>query len=168
MTRLGRLLFRARGAIGAAAAVAVAALGRPTTGSVLWGLPAILTGLALRFWAMGHIGAAARSSRIGAQARVISGPYRLLRHPLYFGNALVVAGMLAAFQPPPALAAAVAAGFVIAYWLMARAEEKQLAGLPEARPGFALGRALADWWAALACALMLGVALVRVAFRACG
>ncbi|MFO7651214.1 MAG: methyltransferase [bacterium] len=165
---MGRLLFRARGAIGAAAAVAVVALGRPTAGSVLWGLPVILAGLALRFWAMGHIGAAARSSRIGAQARVTSGPYRLLRHPLYLGNALIVAGMLVAFWVPPALAAAVAAGFVVAYWLMARAEERQLAGLPEARPGFEFNRALADWWAVLACVLMLGVALARVAFRACG
>ena len=168
MTRLGRLLFRARGAVGAAAAVAVAALGQPTTGSVLWGLPVILAGLALRFWAMGHIGASARSSRIGAQARVTSGPYRLLRHPLYLGNALIVAGMLVALWVPPALAAAVAAGFVVAYGLMARAEEKQLAGLPEARPGFEFGRALADWWAVLACVLMLGAALARVAFRACG
>jgi protein-S-isoprenylcysteine O-methyltransferase Ste14 len=165
---LGASLFRLRGVIGAAAAVAVAALGRPTAGSVLWGLPVILAGLALRFWAMGHIGAAARSSRIGALARVTSGPYRLLRHPLYLGNALIVAGMLVAFWVPPALAATVAVGFVVAYGLMARAEERQLAGLPEERRRFEPGRAAADWWAWLGCAVMLGAALARAAVRAGG
>jgi protein-S-isoprenylcysteine O-methyltransferase Ste14 len=163
---VGRWLFRARGWIGAAAAVLVLALGRPTGISLLFGLAPVLAGLAVRFWAMGYIGRPARSAEIGGPARVVSGPYRTLRHPLYIGNLLIAVGTLLACRVPGAVTAFVLAGFVAEYGLIALAEERGLRGAPEERPAFALGRALADWWAWLGCGIVFGAVAVMALVRA--
>ena len=123
---LGRLLFRWRGVIGVLAFGVVFWLARPTFGSCLLGLPIILAGLAIRFWASGYIGIEGRVSEIGAKQRLASGPYRLLRHPLYIGNFLLVAGMLVVLRPPLWLAGAVMVGFIAEYGLIVVAEEKDL------------------------------------------
>ncbi len=125
---LGRFLFRWRGAIGFVAFGVVFWLARPTFGSCLLGLPIILAGLATRFWASGYIGIEGRVREIGASRRIASGPYRVLRHPLYFGNFLLVAGMLIALRPALWLAVVVLAGFIAEYALIVGAEEKDLAG----------------------------------------
>ncbi len=161
LTALGRSIFRVRGILGGAAAVATIVLGRPTLHSVAAGMPLVLGGLVLRFWAMGYIGVTARSGRIAATARIVSGPYRVFRHPLYLGNGLITAGVLLAHHVLPVWALAVAAGFVLTYGLMILTEERQLAGLPVVRPGFEVSRAVADWWAWLGGSLMLALALVR-------
>ena len=124
---LGRFLFRWRGVIGFLAFGVVFWLARPTFGSCLLGLPMVLVGLAVRFWASGYIGIEGRAREIGASRRLVSGPYRLLRHPLYVGNFLLVAGMLLALRPPLWLAAVVLAGFVVEYTLIVVTEEKDLA-----------------------------------------
>jgi len=103
----GRFLFRWRGVIGVLAFGVVFWLARPTFGSCLLGLPFILAGLATRFWASGYIGIEGRVREIGASRRIASGPYRLLRHPLYIGNFLLV-------------------GFVAEYGLIVAAEERDL------------------------------------------
>jgi hypothetical protein len=155
---LGRFLFRWRGAIGVLAFGVVFWVARPTFGSCLIGLPFVVLGLAVRFWASGYIGIAGRVREIGGrgevigrserleargesaalrdgrreegrrQRRIVSGPYRTLRHPLYIGNFMLVAGMLAALRPPLWLSVAVVAGFVLEYGLIIGAEEAYLAG----------------------------------------
>ncbi len=229
---VGRFLFRWRGSIGVLAFGLVFWLARPTFGSCLLGLPFLLAGLAVRFWASGYIGIEGRVREIGgkreegggrkeevggrseergrrreemgrskkleargeraevrdrivqnsesrnqraelpkagggrregrskkleargestehedneagtsekseaksqepkaktAGRRIVSGPYRMLRHPLYIGNFLLVAGMLVALRPAGWLSAAVAAGFIAEYALIIVAEEKDLA-----------------------------------------
>ena len=141
---LGRFLFRWRGVIGVLAFGVVFWRARPTFGSCLLGLPFILAGLATRFWASGYIGIAGRVREIGRRReergvrsedggpprrRLASGPYRLLRHPLYIGNFLLVAGMLVALRPDLWLAVVVLAGFIIEYALIVVAEEAHLSGL---------------------------------------
>jgi hypothetical protein len=123
---LGRFLFRWRGVIGFAAFGVVFWLARPTFGSCLLGLPTILAGLAIRFWASGYIGIEGRVREIGASRRLVSGPYRLLRHPLYIGNFLFVVGMLIALRPALWLGAAVLVGFIVEYGLIVAAEERDL------------------------------------------
>jgi hypothetical protein len=126
---LGRLLFRWRGVIGVLAFGVVFWLARPTFGSCLLGVPFLIAGLAVRFWASGYIGIEGRAREIGARQRLVSGPYRLLRHPLYIGNSLLVAGMLVALRPALWLGAVVLAGFIVEYGLIVAAEEAHLSGL---------------------------------------
>jgi len=140
---LGRFLFRWRGVIGVLAFGVVFWLARPTVGSCLLGLPFLLVGLAVRFWASGYIGIEGRVREIGMRSekrgarmeeggaqrsRIVTGPYRILRHPLYIGNFLLVAGMLLALHPPIWLSAVVMVGFIAEYAAIVAAEEAYLAG----------------------------------------
>jgi hypothetical protein len=156
---LGRFLFRWRGAIGATAYAAVFLFGRPVPASCLLGLGPMVIGLGLRFWAMAYIGPNARTGEIGASARVRSGPYQLLRHPLYLGNFIVVSGMLWSLMPPVWLAAVVLVGFIVEYGLIIAAEERQLARVESVRPGFSLARATPEWRTWVAAAVAWGLAL---------
>jgi isoprenylcysteine carboxyl methyltransferase (ICMT) family protein YpbQ len=124
---LGRFLFRWRGVIGVVVFGVVFWLARPTFGSCLLGVPFLLAGLAVRFWASGYIGIEGRVREIGAGQRLASGPYRLLRHPLYIGNFLLVVSMLVALRPALWLSAAVLIGFIVEYTLIVMAEEAGLA-----------------------------------------
>ena len=123
---LGRFLFRWRGVIGLAAFGVVFWLARPTFGSCFVGVPFLLVGLALRFWASGYIGIEGRVREIGGSWRIVDGPYRLLRHPLYIGNALLVVGMLAALRPGTVVRVGVMVGFVLVYALIVVEEEREL------------------------------------------
>ena len=140
---LGRVLVRWRGVIGALAFGVVFWLARPTFASCLLGVPFLVAGLAVRFWASGYIGIEGRVREIGGRreergrrreeggatgSRIVSGPYRLLRHPLYIGNFLLVAGMLLALRPPLWLGAVVLAGFVLEYAMIVVEEERDLVG----------------------------------------
>jgi hypothetical protein len=140
---LGRFLFRWRGVIGVLAFGVVFWLAKPTFGWCLLAGPSLILGLAVRFWASGYIGIEGRVSEIGGQRkergvrrkeegmprrRIVTGPYRILRHPLYVGNFLLVVGMLVALRPALWLSAVVLIGFVAEYGLIVAAEEKELAG----------------------------------------
>ncbi len=124
---LGRFLFRWRGVIGVVAFGVVFWLARPTFESCFLGLPLLFTGLAIRFWASGYIGIEGRVREIGARQRLASGPYRLLRHPLYIGNFLLVVGMLLALRPAMWLGAMVVVGFIVEYTMIVAVEERDLA-----------------------------------------
>jgi isoprenylcysteine carboxyl methyltransferase (ICMT) family protein YpbQ len=179
---VGRFLFRWRGVIGFAAFWVVLALGRPSVRTCLMGVPFLLTGLALRFWAMGFIGPEARAREIGASRLVTDGPYRWLRHPLYLGNFLLVAGMLMALRPVAWLALLAVVLFLMEYWLIGRAEERFLGewriangelrtgaegtGSVDGQPGFRLRRASAEWRTWVVVAVAWGLALARAVLRA--
>jgi len=64
---VGRFLFRWRGVIGALAFGVVFWLARPTLGSCLLGVPFLVLGLAVRFWASGYIGIEGRVREIGGR-----------------------------------------------------------------------------------------------------
>ena len=82
----------------------------------------ILAGMALRFWAAGYIGPGARKHEFSAKHRVNNGPYRLLKHPLYIGNFLLVLGVLVLYNPPRWLSALYMILFMIMYTLIALGE----------------------------------------------
>lgn len=174
LTTVGEFLFRWRGAIGFAAFCVALVLGRPVYESCFLGMPLILLGLAVRFWASGYIGIEGRAREIRASRMISSGPYRLLRHPLYIGNSLLVCGMLVAMRPPLWLGVAVLAGFAVEYAAIVVAEEATLKGLkrPKSKVGsresgvesgesFQLARALCEWRTWVVTGAAWGLALAK-------
>lgn len=103
--------------MGFGAAALVLWLARPSVGSVTLGLSIAAIGQALRIWAAGHL---EKSREVTA-----SGPYRLTRHPLYLGSALMGAGLAVAARHWAA-AALIGAYLAGTMWAAVRAEEAYL------------------------------------------
>lgn len=82
--RIEITLARWRVPIGFACAAAVLYLAQPTPRSLATGGAIALVGEMMRFWAAGHL----EKGREVTQ----SGPYRLTRHPLYAGSAIIALG----------------------------------------------------------------------------
>ena len=83
--------FQLRGGVWTLLFFAMLFLAQPTGDSILLGLPLVLLGQALRFWAVGCIGRY-RGEQVGAQALATWGPYAFVRNPLYVGNGLIGLG----------------------------------------------------------------------------
>ena len=81
---LAATLARWRVPLGFVCAVAVLWLARPTPRSLALGGAIALLGEAVRIWAAGHL----EKGREVTQ----SGPYRITRHPLYVGSAIIALG----------------------------------------------------------------------------
>ena len=104
--RLAQVLARKRVALGFVAAAATLALARPTWGSWRAGLLIAVAGECLRLWAAGHLEKGREVTR--------SGPYRLLRHPLYAGSMVIACGVaIASRGAAPALVAGLYMGLTI-------------------------------------------------------
>ena len=83
-------LARLRVPLGFASAAVALAFARPSTVSWFLGLPVAIAGEILRCWAAGHIEKSREITR--------SGPYRLVRHPLYLGSSIIGLGFVLAAQ----------------------------------------------------------------------
>jgi len=79
-------LWRARTWLHGPGIVVGVCLSEATAASLLASLPLILVGLLWRTWALGHI-------RKDCEL-CTTGPYSLVRHPLYLGNIVVLVGLL--------------------------------------------------------------------------
>ena len=98
-------------------------------GATLAGLALILAGLVARSWAAGTL---RKYKRL-----VTSGPYALVRNPLYVGSFLMMAGFCALLGDL-LLAACVIGPMIALYWLAVRDEEQLLAGyFPDEWPAYA-------------------------------
>lgn len=112
-TRLARL----RVPLGFAAFLVAFWLASPTPTSLLAGASIALAGQALRVWAAGHIEKGREVTR--------SGPYRLMRHPLYVGSAILGLGFsVAAWSFGTTVL--VMAYFLVTYVAAVRTEEATL------------------------------------------
>jgi protein-S-isoprenylcysteine O-methyltransferase Ste14 len=87
---------------------------------VLLSLGFVLAGLLVRTWAAGTL----RKQ----QQLATTGPYALVRHPLYFGSFLLMVGFGTLVQDPISLWV-VAGPVAVLYWLAIRSEERKLAKL---------------------------------------
>jgi protein-S-isoprenylcysteine O-methyltransferase Ste14 len=98
LTRLGRWLFKQRSWLPVPIAAALLLIpGSPaaplhTTSSMWAGVPFVAAGELLRVWAVHHIGVISRtrSDRLGPL--VDTGPFSIVRNPLYLGNILLWVG----------------------------------------------------------------------------
>jgi methyltransferase len=112
-------------------ATAAEAFAAPWAGVGWWtavGLALFVAGEALRGWSMLALGArwTTRVVVLPAAPLVATGPYRFLRHPIYVGVSLFLAGFCAAFALWGSLAA-VAALQAVALRIRIRREESALA-----------------------------------------
>jgi len=159
-----RRLARYRVRLGFAAAVAALWLARPTAGSLAVGAAIAVVGEGLRIWAAGHL---EKGREVTA-----SGPYRLSRHPLYLGSAIIGVGFAVA-SASAAAAALVVVYLVLTYGAAIRSEEAHLtekfgAAYPEYRHGraaqaprrFSLERAFRNREYRAAAGLLLVLALL--------
>jgi protein-S-isoprenylcysteine O-methyltransferase Ste14 len=107
-------VFRLRGAIWTAFFVAVAFFASPTPGGLLMGIPFVIAGQGVRFWAAGTI-RRYRGEKVSARGLVTWGPYAWCRNPLYVGNFLIGLGwsVMASVYVVPAYAAA----FFVVYFV---------------------------------------------------
>jgi phospholipid methyltransferase len=115
--RRGPSLARLRVPLGFACAGVAFWLARPTPLSVVAGMSVAALGELVRLWAAGHIEKGREITR--------SGPYRLMRHPLYAGSAIMGIGFMIAARSLPA-AFVVGVYLVVALVSAARAEEATL------------------------------------------
>jgi protein-S-isoprenylcysteine O-methyltransferase Ste14 len=106
-------------------------LARPTATSLASGAAIAVAGEGLRIWAAGHL---EKGREVTA-----SGPYRLIRHPLYLGSALIGAGFAVASASLAAVALVVVY-LALTYAAAIRSEEAHLtekfgAAYPDYREG---------------------------------
>ena len=169
-------LSRVRVTVGWIAGIALLVLARPTPRSILFSLPLVLLGEAVRLWASGHI---EKTKKLAT-----GGPYAHTRNPLYVGSVLLALGICVAASSLW-LALVVVAYFLAFYPAVIREESAFLARtfgedfarwssevpafLPRATPGgprssrfdWARVRQNREWRTALALPLILGVLVVR-------
>ncbi|HXJ34417.1 MAG TPA: isoprenylcysteine carboxylmethyltransferase family protein [Candidatus Eisenbacteria bacterium] len=92
-------------------------LAKPTIGTTLAWLPLLAAGVALRVWARGHL--------VRAQRVTDTGPYALVRHPLYLGS-LMIALAFAFMTRVPLAPVVITAVFLLMYVPKALREEAYL------------------------------------------
>ena len=133
MSNAMRWLARSRVALGFAAAAVAMLLAEPTRRSLAVGAVVALAGEALRIWAAGHL-------EKGREV-TMSGPYRLTRHPLYMGSALIGIGVAVA-SASALVAVLVAVYLSVTLTAAIRSEEAHLtAKFGGAYPDYKDGRA---------------------------
>jgi protein-S-isoprenylcysteine O-methyltransferase Ste14 len=108
---------RLRVPLGFLSAAAVIWLSQPTPRSLAMGALVAAIGEALRIWAAGHLDKGREVTQ--------SGPYRMTRHPLYAGSAIIAAG-LAIASARGAVAALIGAYVAIAIGAAIRHEEASM------------------------------------------
>jgi protein-S-isoprenylcysteine O-methyltransferase Ste14 len=117
MSTAASLWARWRVRLGYPLAMVYALLARPTPEMLAWGAILGLAGLLIRAAAAGHLYKHARLAT--------SGPYQFTRNPLYFGSALLAAGLLVGGRSWMA-AALVTAYFALFYSGVMRSEAAEL------------------------------------------
>ena len=94
--RGGRALFRARSWTPVPLAVWIVARARPRREWMVPSLVVATAGLALRLWAVAHIGPESRSRGRGPDHVATRGPYARVKHPLYLANGILSEGLIIA------------------------------------------------------------------------
>jgi len=139
MSDLAQLLARYRVRLGFLSAIGALWLARPTPRSLALGAIVAVAGEGLRIWAAGHL---EKGREVTA-----SGPYRLTRHPLYLGSAIMAIGFAVA-SASVAAAVLVTVYLVLTYGAAIASEERHLtekfgSAYPDYRDGRAPGAAAA-------------------------
>lgn len=99
---LDGFLFSHRGKLHPAFTLAAVLAAKPTPDGIVVGAVLMLVHLSIRLWAVRHIGGAARVHARKARERkrlVTSGPFALVRNPLYIANIAGLAGTCMVLGP---------------------------------------------------------------------
>lgn len=88
MKPIRQFLFKWRGGLVAPVALIFLILAQPTLGSLMAGAFLAFLGEGIRLWAIGYTGEPTRSQELDAPSLITTGPYGLVRNPLYLGNLL--------------------------------------------------------------------------------
>ncbi len=125
ITALGNFFFRYRAIIAIPFFIVLIFLSRHPYSLIV---PVALTvlGLALRSWAAAYIGKGSRGNVVTAEYRIINGPYRFYRHPIYLGNLLLVYGTVTLFNPGVLFSILVIFLFLVEYSVIIKAEDEYL------------------------------------------
>jgi len=128
--RLGKLLFRFRSFTPLPLILLTFIFFSPLSPSPLWtvlGLAVAFIGEGIRVFSVGYAssGTSGRESYLKADSLNATGLYSLARNPLYWGNALIFAGLLTVYAQPWALALFIAFLF-LQYHFIVLAEESYL------------------------------------------
>ena len=133
MSELARSLARYRVRLGFVSAFGAIWLAQPTPRSLAIGAAVAVAGELLRIWAAGHL-------EKGREVTV-SGPYRLTRHPLYLGSAVIGLGFAIA-SASLATTVLVLVYLVLTYGAAIKSEETHLTEkFGNAYPEYRQGRA---------------------------
>lgn len=126
--RLQKLLFRYRSYTPLPFLVVMVIFARPSFLSMGAGLAVALCGELLRAWGVAFAGSETRTtSGVGASRLVTSGPFGILRNPLYLGNIILYSGVgVMSWALIPWLQIAALAWFIFQYTLIVREEEEFL------------------------------------------
>jgi protein-S-isoprenylcysteine O-methyltransferase Ste14 len=127
---LGKVLFQLRAVIAVPFFIFLVIFSRPTD-SLITSYILIGAGLILRIWAAGYIGTQSRLNKFTTSYVVINGPYKLLKHPLYISNLLLVLGVIILFNPALWYALLLIAIFIIEYSIIVYSELNYLKDLPK-------------------------------------
>lgn len=118
--KMHKLLLRARIPASILMGLAILVFAKPTQSSWLIGLAVVVVGESLRIWASGHIHKSAEVTT--------TGPYAMIRHPLYLGHFLVAMGFCVVSDSMLAFIVVTIAFFII-YMPTWKNEEKNLIDL---------------------------------------
>ena len=92
--KLSKLLFKNRSYTPLPFLVIMVIFAEPTIISILVGFVIALCGELLRFWGVCYIGSESRTTgKVGGTRLMVSGPFALVRNPLYVGNILIYSGI---------------------------------------------------------------------------
>ena len=162
LIRLGRVLFRYRAAIAIPFFVVLVIVSKPAT--TPWaGCILLLVGLGMRLWAAGYIGTRGRTRVFLTDFRIINGPYRVLRHPLYIGNFLLVLGVTVLYGPPRWYAVMIVVSYCIMYFLIACSESFYLKDRPMKRVTYRLDNLQGEVSTIMSvCAILIVYTILRV------
>jgi protein-S-isoprenylcysteine O-methyltransferase Ste14 len=128
--RLGKFLFKYRSFTPLPLILLTFAFFRPVSAAPPWtliGLAVAFLGEGVRSFSVGFAGSgtSGRESYLKAESLNTSGLYSLVRNPLYWGNGLIFAGLLAVYAQPLALAVFIVFLF-LQYHFIVLAEESFL------------------------------------------
>jgi len=96
--KIGQFFFKSRSFTPVPFLLVILVFAAPAWWSVTLGAGLMLLGEAIRIWGVGYAGFITRTRNVGAPLLVTSGPFAIIRNPLYAGNFFLALGACVAFN----------------------------------------------------------------------